>query len=472
MIKLFRNFLGLVQFAFTVLKSGMFLYVFKNIQSLPKEELEKFGAKVCVLLQELGPTFIKLGQFLSTRPDLIGSELAEHLNLLQDKLPPFPFKDVKKAFKKEFNEPIENLFKSFSTTPIAAASIAQVHKALTFEEQEVAVKVLRPNIEKRFARDIEVIKFGARLISLFNKHSKLLNLQEVIKTLEETIATEMDFRYEAAAADEIRENCKGDYGVKIPEIIWDLTSQRILTLEWVNAVPIHNKKQLLANKHDLHEIAKKLAITFFNQAYRDGFFHADLHPGNVLIDENGDVVLVDFGIIGTLNRKDRIFVAESLYGFIKQDYEKITNIHFEIGYVPKHKSKKLFKLACRSIGKHIVGLPVNEVSIGKVLSQLFDIGKNFEMKVQPQLMLLQKTLVSLEGLGYMLYPEVNMWELAEPWIKDWAKKNLGVNAKITDFKEKVLKSVKALPEMAVEITDIIKKVDDYLTAQEEKMRKK
>jgi len=413
-------------------------------------------------LQYSGPSFIKLGQILSTRPDLTGDIFSEELSKLQDRLPPFSFKEVKKSIETELQGTLKQNFKDISPAPIAAASIAQVHKAVTLEGDMVAIKVLRPNIERKFAKDLKLFSFITDIISVFFRSTSRLKPQEVIKTLADTIKFELDLRFEGASADTIRENCKEDSNIRIPKIYWQYTGKRVLTMEWVDGIAIHDRDKLIEAGHDLHEIAKRLAVTFFNQAYRDGFFHADLHPGNIFVDADGNIALVDFGIIGILDHSDRLYIAEILYGFITRDYQRVSDIHFSAGYVPLTQDRILFALALRSIGEPIVGLPVHRISIGRLLKQLFEVSKTFEMETQTQLLLLQKTMVTIEGVGMSIYPEVNMWKLAEPWIKVWAGDNFGIKGKFKNFSEKIKLTAKELPHAFMRIDNIIARMETAL----------
>jgi ubiquinone biosynthesis protein len=407
----------------------------------------------------MGPSFIKLGQTLSTRPDMIGDTLSDALSELQDKVPPFSFKHVKKTIEKEFSQSINKLFNDISKEPVAAASIAQVHKALTISGKIVAVKILRPNIERKFARDIKLFYFISSFLLFFLPSLKRYKLNQVVETLEHTINIETDLRLEGASADQLRENCQDDDTVYIPQINWEFTSKRVLSQEWVEGIPISDKKKLIEKGYNLHEIAKNLAITFFNQAYRDGFFHADIHPGNILISPEEKIILVDFGIMGSLEYNDRIFVAKILHGFITRDYKTVSDIHFETGYVPETQSRELFTLACRSIGEPIVGMPVNKISIGKLLKQLFEISKKFDMNIQPKFLLLQKTLVTVEGTGFSLNPDVNMWQLAEPWIKEWANQNFGLKAKMLKMRDTIVKLSQDLPKTVDRMSIVLNKIE-------------
>ncbi len=408
--------------------SPLFLLPFRYFPS--KQEAQREGERLAMALEALGPSFIKLGQTLSTRSDLVGSEIANDLSRLQDKLPPFPTSQAINIIEAELEAPITTLFSSFNQEPVAAASIAQVHQAVTMEGKKVAVKVLRPGIREAFARDIDLFFWLATLAERMVKSLKRLKPVEVIRTFSESVKLEMDLRFEAAAASELKENCQNDAHLYVPEVDWGRTSRNVFTLEWIEGIPIHDRQALIEAGHDLSQLAANLAVCFFNQAYRDGFFHGDMHPGNLFIGENGDIIVVDFGIMGRLDNATRIYVAEILRGFLSRDYLHVAQVHFDAGYVPASKSLETFAQACRSIGEPIVGLPVNQISIARLLSQLFAITEDFEMETQPQLLLLQKTMMLVEGVGGMLNPNVNMWQLAEPWIEAWVTRNMGLKAQL------------------------------------------
>ncbi len=409
--------------------------------------MEILGMKITKFLQYSGPTFIKLGQALSTRSDFIGDIIAKQLSNLQDKLHQFPFSFVQAQIEKDFKEPLGNIFDEFPKYAVAAASIAQVHKARLKSGDLVAVKILRPGIVKQFKSDLELLSMLISFLEFFSNAFERLKLKDILATLIEIAKLELDLRFEAAAADEIRGNTSDDQGIRIPKVYWHLTSQNILITEWIDGVSINDRETLISKGFDLQEIARKLAVAFFNQSYRDGFFHADLHPGNLFVDNNGNIVMVDFGIVGILSKNDRKYIAEILYAFITQDYQRVSDVHFKAGYVPHDQDKKLFSLACRSIGEPIIGLPVNKISIGQLLKQLLEITKKFNMQTQTQLLLLQKTMVTIEGVGLAIYPEVNMWQLAEPWINDWAKDNFGAKAKFKDLVQESSDLLHKLPEL-------------------------
>jgi ubiquinone biosynthesis protein len=429
---------GLVGYAFYYrLPSAIFAYVNnRRNKTDDKEGATYLGKRMIKFLHRAGPSFIKLGQVLSTRPDILGDELAEALAELQDKVPPFSYTAVKRTVEGQLKCKISEAFSEFAPTPVAAASIAQVHRARTLAGELVAVKVLRPGIERSFRNDLKLMSFIARFIEFWSKEARRLRFRDIVETMEKIVTAEMDLRMEAAASDQLRENCKNDAGLYIPKITWQLTAQRVMTMEWIEGIPLHDVERLRHENYSINDITQKLAVIFFNQAFRDGFFHADMHPGNLFVLPNGDIALIDFGIMGHMEKKDRVFMVKTLHHFLQRDYQKVADLHFEIGYVPPDQDRHMFALACRSLGEPIVGLPVNQISMGKLLKQLLEVSRRFKMPVQIQLIMLQKTMVTIEGIGYMLNPEVNMWKLAEPWIKAWAAKNFSATQRAKElFKE-------------------------------------
>jgi ubiquinone biosynthesis protein len=403
------------------------------------------GQRLAAALQVMGPSFIKLGQALSTRADLVGEEVATDLSALQDRLPPFPAEEARRMIESELGQALEFLFRHFDDVPVAAASIAQVHLAETFEGQEVAVKVLRPGIAAAFARDLDLFFWLARLIERTQPALRRLKPVAVVHTLAETVRQEMDLRFEAAGASELRENFSEDPSFRVPRVDWLRTGRQVLTLERVGGIRVDDRQALIEAGHDIHAILANAAGAFFNQVFRDGFFHADLHPGNLFIDAEGAIVAVDFGIMGRLDRKTRYYLADMLLAFLKGDYRRVAEVHFEAGYVPAGQSLDVFAQACRSIGEPILGRPLHEISLGRLLAQLFQVTEQFAMETQPQLLLLQKTMVLAEGVGRLLDPGVNMWALARPLIEQWMRENRGPEARLGDVVADTMAALERLP---------------------------
>ena len=353
------------------------------------------GRRLMLALTALGPAFVKIGQGLSVRPDLVGNEIADRLADLQDRMPAFPGEEARAIIETELGRPISEVFASFDDAAVAAASIAQVHRATTTDGTEVAVKVLRPDIEDLFMRDLALARWLACLAERWVPELRRLRPIEAVDTITRSVETEMDLRLEAAAADELRENFAGETSFRVPDVNWTLTSRRILTLQWIDAVPI-DESGVLAEPED---VVACLARVFFLQVFRDGFFHADMHPGNLLVDNSGVIHAVDFGIMGRLDQPTRQYLAEMLYGFLSADYKRVARVHFRAGYVPAHHSADEFAQAARAIAEPILGLPLGQISLARLLAQLFAVTARFDMPTQPQLLLLQKTMLVAEGVG-------------------------------------------------------------------------
>lgn len=405
------------------------------------------GERLAAALEELGPTFIKLGQALSVRSDLIGDSIADDLSSLQDNLPPFPGKTAREIIEQELEQPMDALFSSFDDTPVAAASIAQVHFAETLDGDAVAVKVLRPGIEARFRQDIDLFLWLARLVERTRPALRRLRPLEVVRTFEASVNIEMDLRLEAAAASELRDNTENDSGFRVPTIDWIRTGRRAMTLERVEGLRIDDLDGLRAAGFEPQDILQRSAESFFNQVFRDGFFHADIHPGNMFVMEDGTLCPVDFGIMGRLDRKTRNYLADMLVGFLDRDYKRVAEVHFDAGYVPARKSVGAFTQAIRSIGEPILGKPLHEISLARLLAQLFQVTETFEMEAQPQLLLLQKTMLVAEGVGRTLDPSVNMWTLARPFIEDWVIANRGPEARLRDMVGDTVSTLERLPQL-------------------------
>ncbi len=418
------------------------------------------GEKLASALVDLGPTFIKLGQVLSTRSDLIGEELAHDLALLQDKLPPFPTEQAKRIIESELEASLCSLYSEFEDTPVAAASMAQVHFAVTTQGENVAVKILRPDVEKRFQRDIALFGWLAGVIDRAAPDLRRMRPKEMVKILVNSVEMELDLRYEAAAAVELKENMEGEEGFYVPSIDWQRTSSRVLTLERIYGVPGNDIAGIREKGHDLNQIVQYAANAFFCQVFRDGFFHADMHPGNLFIMDDGRIAVVDFGIMGRLDYKNRVFLAQILSGFLREDYYLIAKVHAEFGIIPAHKSVDQFAMACMAVGKPILNKNLDEISVARLLSQLFRVAETFEMRLQPQLLLLQKTMMLAEGIGRSLNPQINMWKLSEPLIMSWYRQNLSAPAIALAKAQHAKEQFQRLPDMLESIGDIVQNISD------------
>ena len=389
-------------------------------------------ARLSTALTRLGPSYVKLGQFLATRPDVVGATLAQDLERLQDHMPPFPQADAKAAVEASLGKPLDSAFLSFGP-PVAAASIAHVHRGTVTTAdapRDVAVKILRPGVEERFHADLAAFTFVARHAENLSAEARRLRLIEVVDTLRRTVAVEMDFRLEAAALSEMAENTKDDPDFRVPAVDWDRTSKEVLTLEWIDATPLSDRARLEAKGFDLRQLARALIQTFLRHALRDGFFHADMHPGNLFVDDEGHLIAVDFGIMGRLGMKERLFLAEILHGFITRNYQRVAEVHFEAGYVPPHHSVDDFAQAIRAIGEPIHSRTAEEISMARLLTLLFEVTGIFDMRTRPELLLLQKTMVVVEGVARSFDPKLDMWSTAEPVVGEWIARHLGPAGKL------------------------------------------
>ncbi len=418
--------------------------------------------RVTAALTRLGPSYIKLGQFLATREDIIGRELAKDLRHLQDKLPPFSMGEARRAIEEALGGRLEDHFQTFGPC-VAAASIAQVHKAEVVENGSsrwVAVKILRPGIERRFRRDLDSYYFAARQIERFHPPSRRLRPVAVVDTLRRTTEIEMDLRLEAAAISEMTENLKPEDGLRLPAVDWRRTARRVLTCEWIDGIPISDHGALKAQGHDLSGLGLTILRAFLRQAMRDGFFHADMHQGNLLVDAEGRIVLVDFGIMGRLGAKERRFLAEILHGLITRDYERAARVHFWAGYVPPHHPVEVFAQALRAIGEPIHGRTAAEISMADLLGQLFAYTEVFDMKTRPELLLLQKSMVIVEGVARSLDPGLNMWAAAEPVAREWVETNLGPVGRLREAGE----GAGAIGEMLASAPELLAQAQETATA--------
>ena len=401
----------------------------------------------------IGPAAIKLGQSLATRPDIVGEDAAHNLLSLQDSLPPVPFAQIEAVIAASFGRPVEDLFASIDPVPVGAASIAQVHKGVTLEGREVAIKVLRPGIKERFVRDIATYEWAAAHLEAMGGEAQRLRPRLTIANFKRWTARELDLRREAASASELAETMRGIDGYAIPEIDWDRTSTRVMTIEWIDGIKIANVAALREAGHDLPDLAQRLVLAFLTQAIAAGYFHADMHQGNLFVRADGTIVAIDFGIMGRIDRRARQWLAEILYGLTTGDYKRVAEIHFEARYVPAYHDVGEFATALRSVGEPMRGKPVSELSVGQMLEGLFAITRDFDMQVQPHLLLLQKTMVMVEGIATQLDPEINMWDVSAPYIRSWIRDELGPEAAIADRLRTDTATLLRLPELIRRIED-------------------
>ncbi|KQT88831.1 2-polyprenylphenol 6-hydroxylase [Methylobacterium sp. Leaf466] len=417
-------------------------------------------------LTRLGPSYVKVGQFLATRPDIVGMDAARDLEQLQDRVPPFPQDVAERVVVAAFGKPIRELFVSFSA-PIAAASIAQVHKAHVLDadgtQRAVAVKIMRPGVREGFQRDLDVMRFIARVVHALSPKAERLRPREVVEILARSVMMEMDFRLEAAAMSELADNTKGDPDFRVPRPDWELTGRDVLTSEWIEGIRLNDRAAIVAAGHDPAALGRTVIQSFLRQAIRDGFFHADMHPGNLFVDPDGVLVAVDFGIMGRLGQRERRFLAEILLGFILRDYRRVAQVHFEAGYVPSHHSVDDFAQAIRAIGEPIHQRKADEISMAKVLTLLFDITALFDMRTRTELVMLQKTMVVVEGVARSLDPKLDMWTGAEPVVRSWVARNLGPIGKA----EGAGRAVLTLADVVADIPDIAQRLRRVLVRLDE-----
>ncbi|MBL4786803.1 MAG: 2-polyprenylphenol 6-hydroxylase [Cohaesibacteraceae bacterium] len=458
---------GLVRVGFVLVREGVlsviplpdlplsarFLVRFARLFEKRTISTKSTGERLSSALNRLGPSYIKLGQFLAARPDLIGEDLALALSTLQDQVPSFSMEEAKASVCAALGKDVDDLFDSFSD-PVAAASIAQVHKAEITDEagvtQTLAIKILRPGIHQRFQKDLDGFYVVARFVEWLHPPIRRLKPVGVVDTLSRSMTFELDLRLEAAALSEIAENCQDDPDFRVPGVNWQRSSKTVLSMEWIDGYKVSDRQAIMDAGFDCDKLGELVIQSFLRQALRDGFFHADMHPGNLFIDHDGNLVPVDFGIMGRIGMTERRFLAEILYGFIIRDYDRVSRVHFDAGYIPAHQNIGTFAQALRSIGEPLQGRPASEISMGGLLSQLFEFTEVFEMQTRTELIMLQKTMVVVEGVGRLLNPELNMWTAAEPVVRDWIEKNVGPAAKI----RQALNGVEGLISLGQHLPDL------------------
>jgi ubiquinone biosynthesis protein len=423
------------------------------------------SSRLAAALTKLGPTYVKLGQFLATRPDVVGKAIARDLESLQDKMAPFPQSEAEAVVAAAFGKPVADVYVSFGPA-VAAASIAQVHRAEVAQQgvnKPMAVKILRPNIERRFKSDLDAFFYAARKAESLSIEAQRLRPVEAVATLARSVTMEMDFRLEAAALSEMAENTRADLDFRVPTVDWDRTAREVLTLEWIDGTPLNDRAALEARGLDLPALGHTVLQSFLRHALRDGFFHADMHPGNLFVDDDGRLVAVDFGIMGRLGPKERRFLAEILFGFITRDYQRTAQVHFDAGYVPRHHSVDSFAQAIRAIGEPIHNRTAEDISMAKLLMLLFEITGLFDMRMRPELLLLQKTMVVVEGVARTLDPKLDMWSVSEPVVREWIERNLGPVGKLEDVAEgagEIGRFVAQVPALLSRAATLIDQLDD------------
>ena len=473
----FLHVLRLIRAGFILGREGVFLNVdpamvppaaqplFFVFRRMARAGAGKNGDNLPRAMARLGPSYVKLGQFLATRPDVVGLEVAKSLEMLQDRMSPFATAEAVAIVERSLGQPLSDLFSEFGE-PVAAASIAQVHKARTRGVdggRDVAVKILRPGIDARFRRDLSDMLFAGRLAERLSAEARRLRLVEVFETLARSVRLEMDFRLEAAAASEFAENTAGDPDFRAPAVDWNRTAREVLTVDWIDGIPLSDLAALRETGLDLPKLGQQLIQSFLRHAVRDGFFHADMHQGNMFIDRQGCIAAVDFGIMGRLNPAERRFLAEILYGFITKDYRRVAVVHFDAGYVPRTHGIDEFAQAIRAVGEPIHSRTADQISMAKVLTLLFEITALFDMSTRTELVLLQKTMVVVEGVARTLDPALDMWSTAEPVIRSWIEDNLGPAGKMRDAGESLNAALQALAR-APKMLDRIDVLSERLSA--------
>ncbi len=412
-----------------------------------RRDLPPYPVRIRRVLEDLGPIFVKFGQILSTRRDLLPDDLAVELAKLQDRVPPFPGTTARSLIEKSWKRPIESALDDFSEIPLASASIAQVHTARSKDGREVVVKVLRPGVERIIRRDIGLMYIVAELAQRYWKEGRRLRPVEVVQEYEKTIFDELDLQREAANAAQLRRNFLGSEALYVPEVYWDLTRSNVMVMERIYGTPVSDVPALKAQGVSMRLLGERGVEIFFTQVFRDNFFHADMHPGNIFVEPSGRYIAVDFGIVGTLTKGDQRYLAENLLAFFKRDYRRVAELHVESGWVPPGTRVDEFESAIRTVSEPIFEKPLSEISFGHFLLRLFQTARRFNMEVQPQLVLLQKTLLNIEGLGRQLYPELDLWTTAKPFMERWMKEQVGPKAILERARRNLGLFSEQLPEL-------------------------
>lgn len=421
---------------------------------LPRRPLPR-GVRIRQALEELGPIFVKFGQILSTRRDLLPDDIASELAKLQDQVPPFPDTLSRQLIETALGQSTETLFQSFEATPFASASIAQVHGAVLHDGKHVVVKVLRPNIKPVIERDIQLLYIIASGIERHWPNGKQLHPVEVVREFEKTILDELDLMREAASASQLRRNFKDSNLIYVPEVYWEFSRKNIFVMERIHGIPISNIDELKKENINLQRLAEHGVEIFFTQVFRDSFFHADMHPGNIFVSSEGKYIAVDFGIMGSLNPGDQRYLAENFLAFFNRDYHRVAQLHIDSGWVAKDTRVEEFEAAIRTVCEPIFDKPLKEISFGQLLLRLFQVARRFNMEVQPQLVLLQKTLLNIEGLGRQLYPDLDLWKTAKPFLERWMAEQIGPRALIKHLKENVPLWAERMPQLPNLVYDVI-----------------
>jgi len=426
-----------------------------------RSELPSYPVRIRLVLEDLGPIFVKFGQILSTRRDLLPDDLAVELTKLQDQVPPFSGTEARTLIERAWDKPLEAELDDFNETPLASASVAQVHAAHLKDGREVVVKVLRPRIEKTIRRDIGLLYVIAELAQRYWKDGRRLQPVALVAEYEKTIFDELDLQREAANASVLRRNFLGSEVIYIPEVHWHLTRPNVMVTERIYGTPVGEVEALKAQGIDMRTLGERGVEIFFTQLFRDNFFHADMHPGNIFVDPSGRYIAVDFGIVGSLAPEDQRYLAENLLAFFERDYYRVAELHVESGWVPPETSVVDFEAAIRTVTEPVFGKPLAEISFGNFLLRLFQTARRFNMEVQPQLVLLQKTLLNIEGLGRQLYPELDLWTTAKPFLERWMRDQVGPKAFLARARKNLGPASEQLPELPLLAYRVLNALDRH-----------
>jgi ubiquinone biosynthesis protein len=447
---LVRHGLDEVVFAIHLFRPVRFVLYLLPWNWFPREPVPR-AVRIRRALEDLGPVFVKFGQMLSTRRDLLADDIADELARLQDAVPPFPSEQARSMVEKAFGRSVEQLFKAFEAEPMASASVAQVHAAVLADGSEVVVKVLRPGVERIIRRDIGLLYVIAALAQRYWPDARRLRPREVVAEYEKTIIDELDLMREAANASQLRRNFEGSEDLYIPEVYWPYTHREVMVMERIYGIPISDMAQLREHGVDLKKLSARGVEIFFTQVFRHNFFHADMHPGNIFVSyehpTNPAYLAVDFGIVGTLSPSDQRYLAENFVAFFHRDYRRVAELHLESGWVPPETRVDEFESAIRTVCEPIFQRPLSEISLGHLLLRLFQTARRFNMEIQPQLVLLQKTLLNIEGLGRQLDPELDLWETAKPFLDRWMDEQIGMRAMIRGLRKHLPTTAEKLPEL-------------------------
>ncbi len=437
---------GLDQFLSAVHLFWPWTFLLKLVPVTRKRDFPR-GERLRMALEELGPVFVKFGQILSTRPDLLADDIARSLTRLQDQVPPFPGESAIRIIEQAYGDKLENHFRSFETESAASASVAQVHYAELHDGSEVVVKVIRPGIEEMINRDLALLHTLAGMADRYWSQGKRLKPKEIVADYDKTIHDELDLMREAASASKLKSNFRGYDLIHVPAVYWEHTCRNVMVMERIRGIPIRDTERLKEAGIDMRKLAHTGVEIFFTQAFRDGFFHADMHPGNIFVSESGQYRAVDFGIMGTLSAADKRYLAENLLAFFNRDYRRVAEVHVQAGWVPPTTHVEEFEGAIRTVCEPVFSRPISEISFGNFLMDLFRVARRFDMPIQPQLVLLQKTILNIEGMGRQLYPQLDLWETAKPFLEKWMNRQVGPRAAIRAIRRELPNWFTLAPEL-------------------------